>query len=203
MNDLLAVIRRDAMLALIGVLLVVAGFAYCAGQRHAVNSISEAALRDTIRLTDSVVRVQTDTLIVYRESSRKAKAASDSVKLLSDSLDRLVVILNDSTVFTRTGENADSLNVRDSTQTGLRPVVIPVSVVADLRALRLTVAKQDTTIHWLTVENRSLWMRDTTRMQQIEYRDKLIRELSKPRCNRKCGFLLGVGAAVLIRQAAK
>lgn len=203
MNELLADARRSAVTIALVAFAIVAGFAYCAGQRHAVNSISEAALRDTIRLTDSVVRVQTDTLIVYRESSRKAKAASDSVKLLSDSLDRLVVILNDSTVFTRTGENADSLNVRDSTQTGLRPVVIPVSVVADLRALRLTVAQQDTTIHWLTVENRALWMRDTTRQWQIDSRDKLIRELSPPRCGRKCGLLLGFTAGLILHKVVK
>jgi hypothetical protein len=143
---------------------LVAGFAYCAGQRHAVNSISEAALRDTIRLTDSVVRVQTDTLIVYRESSRKAKAASDSVKLLSDSLDRLVAIRDDSSAIV-----ADTV------------AVVPPEIIADIRGLRLTVAKQDTTIHWLTVENRSLWMRDTTRMKQIDYRDKQLAAIRPPR----------------------
>jgi hypothetical protein len=184
MNDLLAEIKRNAALALIAVVLVVGGLSYCAGQRTVRNSRIVAALVDTVRLTDSVVRVQTDTIVRYTQRVERIKDSSDA-------LDSAVGIVNDSTVQIKPAVDSGTLMPRLE--------IVPPLVVADLRALRLTVHVQDTLIHWL-------YQRDTTRQWQLASRDKLIRELSQRHrfaCGRNCGVVLGFTAAILIRKAAK
>ena len=82
-------------------------------------------------------------------------------------------------------------------------VTVPPLVVADLRSLRLTVAKLTLQTQADSAEKLALYQRDSTRLWQIESRDKLIRELSKPRCGKRCGFLLGVAAVVVVRKAVE
>ena len=137
---------------------------------------SVVALRDTIRITDSVIVVRDS--IVYRYKQRL-----EPIKAKSDALDSVVVLLNtDSAVVVH-----DSL------------FVVPPEVVQDIRALRITVSTQDTLI-------RHLYGRDSTQEWRIATRDKMIRELSRKNpfaCGRKCGFVLGVGASVLVYKAVK
>lgn len=152
---------------------------YCAG-RASVESPKASQIRHTIRAADSTAKVRTDTVIIYRDASVKAKARSDSAKQVSDSLDAKVGIVDDSTLHVQ--ESPDSIHV-------------PLIVIENLRSLRMTVATQDTTIQRLTTENVGLWARDTTRQWQIATRDKLIRELSRQnKCGRRCGFLLGAAS---------
>lgn len=183
---ILASLVAGPMLLIVGIAVMLT-LAYCAGQRTGKQSLQVAALRDTIRVTDSVVRVQTETLTVYRTRTVAAKASSDSAKRISDSLDARVIISDDSTLLFR-----DAGHVIVSPSDSAVPV--PYVVVADIQALRRTVAQQDTTIHWLTVENRSLWARDTVRMKQLDYLDRLIHELKPPKCGRRCGFVLGAAS---------
>lgn len=156
------------------VLAAVISLAFCAGRSLKSDATIEA-LRDTVRIADSVVVLRTDTVVKYQRRV-------DTVKARSDALDSVVVIVNDSTVL-----------LKDSAQT----FNIPPLVIADLHSLRLTVATQDTLI-------RSLYGRDSTQEWRIATRDKMIRELSRTKfCDRKCAFVGGVAAAILIRKAIK
>jgi hypothetical protein len=166
-----------ALLAGVVLYLVVAGLpAGVAGfllGRYTSSDIT--ALRDTIRITDSVITVRTDTVVKYQRRV-------DTVHAVSDSLDALVSIVNDSTV-----------------QTPDTVAIIPPVVVANLNALRLTVATQDTLI-------LQLYRRDSTQQWRIETRDKLIAELSRKNplaCGRKCGFALGVLGSIAVYKAVK
>lgn len=130
------------------------------------------ARRDSVRV-DSIFITRTDTVTKYQRRV-------DTVHAVSDSLDASVRIVDDSTVL-----------VRDSAQTGLTPVVIPTSVVANLAALRLTVATQDTLI-------RALYGKDSTQEWRIATRDKLYR-LSLAKANGPrwgYGATLGYGCGV-------
>jgi hypothetical protein len=141
------------------------------------------ALRDTIRITDSVIVARTDTVVKYQRRV-------DTVHAVSDSLDALVTIRDDSTLVIP--DYGDSL-FRDTT------VHVPAVIVADIRSLRLTVATQDTLI-------RHLCGRDSTQQWRIETRDKLIAELSRKNplaCGRKCGFALGVLGSIAVYKAVK
>jgi hypothetical protein len=151
--------------------------------RYSVNSI---ALRDTIRLADTTYLTQTDTLYLDRKATKKAKGASDSAKAVSDSADAKVEIIDSA-----------SVRVADTV------AIVPPEVVADLLALRLTVAEQDTTIQKQGAEILRLYQRDTTQQWRIETRDRLIRELSKPKCGKKCGFLLGVATVIVVRKVTE
>lgn len=161
------------LLALIGCL----AFGYCAGQRTGKQSLQVAARRDTVRLRDSVRVTIHDTVTVYLPRVEKAKATSDS-------LNKTVEIFNDSTVHVK--KSPDSIQV----------VQVPAVIVADIRQLRLTVAVQDTLIGVLRRQTEA----DS---QRIVARDRLIEALKPPRCGRRCGFLLGIGSAVVLYKAVK
>ena len=123
------------------------------------------ALRDTVRITDSVEVVKWDTVIVHQRRV-------DTVKARSDALDAQVVVVDDSTLsITADPSFTDSVKRADS-------VKVPPLVVADLKALRLTVAEQDTLIH-------ALYSHDTTQHWRIATRDKLyaaeIKKANAPR----------------------
>jgi hypothetical protein len=116
---------------------------------------------DTVRIVDSILVAQTETVYVKAKAAKQAKAKSDS-------LDSLVGIVNDSTVATPS-----------------QLLVVPELVVADIRALRVTVATQDTLI-------RALYRRDTTQEWRIASRDKLYKlSLDKANAPR-----WGVGATI-------
>lgn len=165
---------------------VVASFAYCAGKQASQSDARLAARIDTVRIADSSAKVRTDTVTIYRAAAAKARASSDSAKHTSDSLDAKVGIASDSTVI-----------VHDTV------AVIPSEVIDDLRGLRLTVAKQDTTIQQQDGLILSLYQRDTTRLWQIASRDKLIRELSKPKCGKRCGLVIGFTAGIILHKVSK
>jgi hypothetical protein len=142
------------------------------------------ALTDTIRITDSVI-VEKEKIVT------RWKARVDTVHAVSDKADSAVVIVNDSTVRIKPEVEGDTIKSRLE--------IIPPEVVADLRALRITVSAQDTLI-------RSLYGRDSTNQWRLATRDKLIAELSRKHpfaCGRRCGFLLGVGASALAVKAFK
>lgn len=151
--------------------------------RYSLEDVELVALRDTVRITDSVYLTRTDTVVKYQRRV-------DTVKARSDSLDALVVIRDDSTLI-----------VPDTV------VVVPPIVVANLNALRLIVATQDTLIH-------ALYQRDTTQQWRIATRDKLyateLRKANAPRwgygatvgygCNpHGCGPTLSVGVSYQAR----
>jgi hypothetical protein len=142
------------------------------------------ALRDTIRMSDTVYITQTDTI-------EAQQADVDSAKADSDSLDSLVSIVDDSTVAIKPELESDTIKSRLE--------ILPPVVVANIAALRLTVATQDTLI-------LSLYRRDSTQQWRIETRDKLIAELSRKNplaCGRKCGFALGVLGSIAVYKAVK
>jgi hypothetical protein len=154
--------------------LVVAGavFGFCA---HPRPEPILAALRDTIRLTDSVVRVQTETVTVYR-------LRVDTVKARSDALDQQVTIRDDSTVA-----------LPDTV------AVIPPLVVADVTALRRTVTTQDTLIHWLYARDTTRQWQLATRDRMI----RELSQRHPLACGRRCGFVLGAASALLVVKAAR
>jgi hypothetical protein len=128
------------------------------------------AARDTIVIRDTVRFTIRDTVTRWRHKT-------DTVKAASDSLDARVGIVDDSTV-------QISENVSESLKDSAAVFRIPPLVVADLRALRLTVATQDTLLRW--------WERKSgADSLAILARDKMIELQKPPRCSRKCGFLLG------------
>lgn len=117
---------------------------------------------DTVRITDSVIVTRTDTVVKYQRRV-------DTVRAVSDSLDAAVVIQNDSTVV-----------VQDTLQVELPPVI-----VADLRALRVTVVTQDSLI-------RALYAKDTTWQWRFDAHQKVHKlELQKANAPR-----WGVGATI-------
>src|SRR5688572_15269851 len=123
MRDLYRDAQKVILSLLAGLLLYVLiwgglpfGLGFLTG-RYSVNSIP--ALRDTVRITDSVLVTRTDTVVKYQRRV-------DTVRAKSDSLDSLVVIV-------------DSVTVRVADTVA----IVPSEVVADLSALRLTVATQD------------------------------------------------------------
>jgi hypothetical protein len=121
-----------------------------------------------------------DTVVITRtDTVTKYQRRVDTVKARSDALDSLVVIRDDSSAIV-----ADTV------------AIVPPEIIADLRGLRLTVATQDTLI-------RALYARDTTRQWQLATRDKLIRELSKPKCGKRCGLVVGFTAGILIHKVVK
>lgn len=163
-------------------LVLILGLAFLAGRcsgGYAVESIQVAALRDTIYAKDTIRERIADTVIVYREKVDKVKAQLDAI-------DTLVKVYDDSTVI-----------VPDSTQTGTQAVGIPAVVVANLQALRLTVATQDTLLRW--------WGRKSAADSlAIVARDNMLAmKFDRPRCGRRCGFALGVGGTLLLLRAAK
>lgn len=101
------------------------------------------ALRDTLRITDSVIQVKWDTVKVYLPRAATVKAQSDS-------LDALVKVRDDSTLLIT--DRPDSL------------ISVPPIVVEDIKALRLTVATQDTTIrHLVGLNETQEWRYATAR----------------------------------------
>jgi hypothetical protein len=166
MRDLYRDAQKVILSLLAGLLLyvvVIGGLPFGAGFAAGwfTKSPKIVALTDTIRLTDSILVTRTDTVVKYQRRV-------DTVRAKSDSLDSLVVIV-------------DSVTVRVADTVA----VVPSEVIADLSALRLTVATLDTL-------NRAHIAKDSTRVWQLETRDRMIRELSKPQlCGRRCGFLLG------------
>lgn len=149
--------------------------------KHQREDAALVALRDTVRITDSVIVVRTETVVKYQRRV-------DTVRAVSDSLDARVTIVDDSTLHV-TGSLSDTA------------IVVPRVVVADIQALRLTVTTQDTLI-------RSLYAKDSTQEWRIATRDKRhaaeMRQARAPRwgygatvgygCNPNgCGPTLSVG----------
>jgi hypothetical protein len=123
--------------------------------------------------TDTLYITQTDTVTKYQRRV-------DTVRAESGRLDSAVVIVNDSTLLLSRDDSAKS----DTT------VHVASIIVADIRALRLTVATQDTLI-------RSLYGRDSTQQWRIATRDKLyaasLRKANAPRWG--YGVTLGYGCS--------
>lgn len=158
--------------------LLMCAYAYGKSSARGQYNVAVTALRDTIRLTDSIIVTRTDTVVKYQRRV-------DTVKARSDALDSVVQITSDSTAVVQVSPDS---SITES---------VPPLVIADLRALRLTVATQDTLI-------RALYGRDSTQEWRIATHKKLIAELSRPQiCGRRCGFVLGVGASVLVYRAVK
>lgn len=153
-------------LGFVGPWLVIAALGFAFGRcSKGYTSTDITALRDTVRLTDSVRVVVRDTLTVY-------KRRLDTVRVGSDSLDAQVAIQDDSTVL-----------VQDTVYS------VPPLVIADLRALRVTVATQDTLLRW--------WERKSAADSlAIQARDRLIAAQKPERCGRKCGAVLGTVATL-------
>ena len=158
MNDIAAELKQFLLACLLVFLAAVGVSSFLAGR---YTSPTVAALEVEKRITDSVIVVRTETVTVVQRRV-------DTVKAQLDAIDTLVKVVDDSTV-----------SLPDTV------AVIPPLVVANLAALRLTVATQDTLI-------RALYQRDTTQQWRIETRDRLIRELSRKQlCDRRCTFVLG------------
>lgn len=135
-------------------------FSSCMGRQD--QSTDLRALRDTVRITDSVIVVRTETVVKYQRRV-------DTVRAASDALDSAVIILNDSTAI-----------VQDTGRVELPPLVI-----ANIRALRVTVATQDSLI-------LALYQRDSTQQWRIATRDKLIAELGR-QAHRRFSWSMTVG----------
>jgi hypothetical protein len=170
-------VAPTVMLLVVGVVLL-----FSAGRCSKGTDVAIQAKRDTVRLTDSVRVVMRDTVTRYR-------LRVDTVKDKSDALDAAVAIVNDSTVMHR--EPSDSIHV-DSVA-----YKIPPFLIKDVQGLRLTVATQDTLLHW--------WERKSAAdSMAIVARDRLIVAMPKPpRCGWKCGAVLGFVGAVALHKAAK
>jgi hypothetical protein len=153
---------------------------YCAGQRMAQQETRVTALRDTVRIADSVYLTKTDTVVRYQRRV-------DTVKAASDALDSAVVIVNDSTV-----------TIHDTV------AVVPSIIVADIRQLRLTVVTQDTLIRVLYGRDSTQEWRIATRDKMIRELGKKSRPYSIAAtlgyvCHRSCGLGLAVGLSYRIR----
>lgn len=177
---LLALIAGPVAFA-VALLLAVGWFGYCAGQRT-IRDNRIVALRDTLRITDSVIVARTDTVTKYQRRV-------DTVRSALLRIDTLIQIAGDST-----------LTIRDPLKDSTKNLNVPAVLVADLRQLRLTIATQDTLI-------RALYGKDSTQEWRIVTRDKLYTlELAKahgPRwgygvtlgygCGERCGPVVAVG----------
>lgn len=132
-----------------------------------------SALRDTVRIADTVEVVKRDTIVRYQRRV-------DTVHAASDSLDSLVVIRDDSTLI-----------VPDTV------IVVPPVVVANLNALRLTVSVQDTLIRHLYQHDTTQQWRIESRDRLIRELSK-----RKP-CSLKCGVVLGFTAGIVLHKLVK
>lgn len=128
------------------------------------------ALRDTLRITDSVIVVRAETVTV-----RQRRVDTLRAELLR--VDTLVRIIDDSTV-----------QLKDSA----RNFNVPPLVIADLNHLRRTVAGQDSLI-------AALYGKDSTQEWRIATRDKLYRaEMQKANAPRwGVGATIGYGCTGL------
>lgn len=134
--------KISGILTLFVVFIVVALIAGDAmGKRDPV----QTARVDTVHIRDAARAAIHDTVTVYTPRV-------DTVKLASDALDSAVSIVNDSTVHIK--ESPDS-------------IYVPPILIADIRALRVTVATQDTLIGVLRRQTEA----DSLR---IAARDKVI-----------------------------
>lgn len=173
-NAILAFFAGPVAIA-VGAFVLVGSLAYCAGQKNVKQDVKMAALVDTVRIADSAAKARTDTVIIYRAASAKAKAQSDA-------LDSNVVIRDDSSAIV-----ADTV------------AIVPPEVIADIRGLRLTVATQDTLIHSLYGRDSTQEWRIATRDQMLRELGKQ----AHPKCGRRCGIVLGLTAGILIHKAAR
>lgn len=140
------------------ILLLVLAFAGGRCSKATLRENRIVALRDTVRIADSVYLTRTDTVRILQRRVDTLRAESDRAQQVTDSIDRLV----------------------QQTDFDLPPLV-----VMDLQNLRYTVAKQDTTIHAQANLIRSLYGRDSTQEWRIATRDKLyaaeLRKANSPR----------------------
>lgn len=133
------------------------------------------AQRETVRV-DSIYLTRVDTVTKYQRRV-------DTVRAASDALDSAVLIVNDSTVHLQLSNSSDSASYNLT--------VSPV-IVADLRALRTTVATQDTLI-------AALYGKDTTWQWRFDTHQKMhrldVQRANGPRWG--IGFTLGYGCGVM------
>lgn len=152
----------------LGVLFLVLCVVFALGRCSKPDARIEA-LRDTLRITDSVIVVRAETVTV-----RQRRVDTLRAELLR--VDTLVRIIDDSTV-----------QLKDSA----RNFNVPPLVIADLNHLRRTVAGQDSLI-------AALYGKDSTQEWRIATRDKLYRaEMQKANAPRwGVGATIGYGCSV-------
>lgn len=138
------------------------------------------AARDTMR----VIVHQRDTL---RDTIRVYERRVDTVRAISDALDADVEVVNDSTLYLRNRPE--------------RLTVVPPVVVANLQALRLTVATQDTALRWYREDRRldSLWHIQDAKLPHKPPRRISLGVTAGYACAKTCGLALALGVSYRIR----
>ncbi len=144
--------------------LILAFFGYTVGSDRA-NNVKVAALRDTVRITDTL----------YREAKAEAKTAvavAKGAKGKSDSSSAPVAVVNDSTIYVTRAETTIV-------------AVVPPEITKNITDLRATVKADSVAI---LKQGVALWRADST----IRARDQL-QALTKP--PRRIGLGVGLGLA--------